>query len=199
MPPLRIEVVGHTYHVNSKAVDATKLFRDDVDRQSFVDLLAGQAHRSDWCVLAYTLMPNHFHAVIRLRELTLSTGFQRLKSVYARWFNRRHGRRGALWQCRFFDTITESDPHLFEVIRYVALNAPRANLCATPEDWPWSSYGASIGVAPRDPIVDEDALLGLFGTSRDEARRALRGMVEEADPRIRRSQTRVRHESDSGG
>jgi REP-associated tyrosine transposase len=191
MAPPRIEVVGHTYHVNGKAVDGVKLFRDDVDRQSFLDLLGGQTRRSDWCMLTYTLMPNHFHVVLRLRELTLSSGFQRLNSIYARLYNRRHGRRGALWQRRFFDTITESDPHLFESLRYVALNAHRANLCATPEDWPWSSYGASIGAAPRDPIVDEDALLGLFGTSRDGARRALRGMVEEADPRVRRSQTRV--------
>jgi putative transposase len=196
MPPLRIEVVGHTYHVNSKAVDGAKLCRDDVDRESFLELLREEAGRSDWCVLTYTLMPNHFHAVIRLRELTLSTGFQRLKSVYARRFNRRHGRRGALWQCRFFDTITESDAHLYEVIRYVALNAHRAGLCATPEDWPWGSYGSSIGCAPPDPIVDENALLPLFGSSPDEARRALRGMVEEADPRVRRSQTSVRLESD---
>jgi putative transposase len=191
MPPLRIELVGHTYHVNGKSVDGAKLFRDEVDYQSFLDLLGGQTRRSDWCMLAYTLMPNHFHVVIRLRELTLSTGFQRLNSIYARLFNRRHGRRGALWQRRFFDTITESDAHLFETIRYVALNAPRAGLCATPEDWPWSSYAASIGLAPRDPIVDEDALLGLFGANRNESRRALRGMVEEVDPRVWRRQTRV--------
>lgn len=38
-----------TYHVNGKAVDGTKLFRDDVDRQRFLELLADQAERSDWC------------------------------------------------------------------------------------------------------------------------------------------------------
>ena len=192
MPPPRVEIVGHTYHVNGQAVDGAKLFRDDVDRLAFLDLLADQARRSDWCLLTYTLMTTHYHVVLRLRELTLSSGFQRLNSLYARRFNIRHRRRGALWQRRFFDTITESDAHLFETIRYVALNAPRAGMCAVPEDWPWSSYAASIGLGPPDPLIDEAELLKLFGTRPDEARRTLRAMVEEADPRVRRSQTRVR-------
>jgi putative transposase len=192
MAPPRIQIVGHTYHVNGKAVDGTKLFRDDADRLSFIDLLADQARRSDWCVLAYSLMTTHYHLILRLRELTLSSGFQRLNSVYARSYNRRHSRRGALWQRRFYDSIVESDAHLFETIRYVALNAPRANACASPEDWPWASYGASIGLSRPDPLVDEPELLKLFGTRPTEARRALRAMVEESDPRVRRSQTPVR-------
>jgi len=192
MAPVRVEIVGHTYHVNGQSVDGAKLFRDDVDRLAFLDLLAAQARRSDWCLLAYSLMTTHYHLVLRLREPTLSSGFQRFNSLYARDFNRRHRRRGALWQRRFFDTITESDAHLIEAIRYVAFNAPRAGLCALPEDWPWASYGASIGVRPPDPLVDDGELLKLFGTSPDEARRTLRAIVEEADPRVRRSQTRVR-------
>jgi REP element-mobilizing transposase RayT len=192
VPPPRVEIVGHTYHVNGQAVDGAKLFRDDVDRLAFLDLLADQARRSDWCLLTYSLMTTHYHVVLRLRELTLSTGFQRFNSLYARRFNTRHRRRGALWQRRFFDTITESDAHLIEAIRYVALNAPRAGMCPASEDWPWASYAASIGLAPPDPLVDEAELLKLFGTRPDEARRTLRAIVEEADPRVRRSQTRVR-------
>lgn len=191
MPPPRIEVVDFVYHVNSKAVEGTRLFRDDVDRLAFRTLLKKEAVRSDWCVLAYSLMTTHFHVVFRLRKLTLSSGFQHLKSIYARSYNRRHGRRGALWQCRFYDSIVEAEPHLYEAIRYVALNAPRANACGQPEDWPWASYGAAIGVVPPDPVVDEAELLDLFGTCPDDARKTLKAMVEERDPRIRLGQTRV--------
>jgi putative transposase len=191
MAPPRIEQVDMTYHVNGKAVDGMRLFRDDVDRLSFFNLLIDQAGRSDWCVLGYSLMTTHYHLILRLRELTLSSGFQRLNSINARRFNRRHGRRGALWQRRFFDSIVETDGHLYESIRYVALNAPRANVCEAPEDWPWSNYASSIGLASPDPLVDEVELLRLFGTSPDDARRTLRAVVEEVDPRVRRSQTRV--------
>ena len=191
MAPPRVQEVGSIYHVNGKAVDGAKLFRDDSDRWSFLSLLADQAVRSDWCVLGYSLLTTHFHHILKLRKPTLSDGFQRLNSVYARSYNRRHGRRGALWQRRFFDSIVETDEHLYETIRYVALNAPRTNVCRLPEQWPWANYGAAIGLTPPDAVVDENELLGLFDPRPERARRALQAMVEENDPRRRARQTRV--------
>jgi putative transposase len=136
-------------------------------------------------------MTTHYHLLLRLRELTLSSGFHRMNSLYARRYNRRYGRTGAVWQRRFFDEIVETDNHLYETIRYVALNPVRAHMCPTPEDWPWSNYASSIGVAAPDLVVDDAELTRLFGARPQEARRALRALVEEVDPRVRRSQTRV--------
>lgn len=197
MAPPRIEVVGGIYHVNSKSVDGVKLFADESDYALYLRLLCRQARKSEWCVYAYTLMPNHFHVLLRLEKPTLSSGFQRLKSRYARLYNRRHGRRGALWQCRFFDSFVETTGHFYETIRYIALNAARANLCSRPEDWPWSGYASSIGEAPPDPLVNEPELLRLFAPDPVEARRRLKDFVAEADPRARFGQTRVRLLSDA--
>jgi REP element-mobilizing transposase RayT len=191
MAPPRIQAIGETYHVNGKAVHGTKLFVDESDRFLFLRMLEEQMRKSDWCVLAYSLMTTHYHLLLRLRGPTLSSGFHRFNSIYARAYNRRHGRRGALWQRRFFDSIVSVEGHLYESIRYVALNAPRANVCGRPEDWPWCSYGAAIGHVRPDPLVDERALLELFGTRRDQAIRRLRAYIEEADPRVRFGQTRV--------
>lgn len=191
MAPLRIEIVDLAYHVNGKAVDGAKLFRHDDDRLLFLKLLAAQARRSNWCILSYALMTTHYHVVLVLRDLTLSSGFRRFNSVYARTFNDRYGRRGALWQRRFWDSMIETDAHLYEALRYVALNPTRAGLCARPEDWPWSSYAAAIGLAPPDPVVDEQALLRLFDTRPETARALFQAVVEEVDPRVRRGQTLV--------
>lgn len=191
MAPPRIEIENAIYHVNAKAVQGTKLFVDDADRLMFLDLLAREARASEWQLLSYSLMTTHYHLLVRIKELTLSSGFQRLGSTYARRYNERHERRGALWQRRFFDAMVESDSHLYEVIRYIARNAPKANACLRPEDWPWCNYGAAIGAFPADQLVDERALLGLFGTSPVAARRRLKAFVEETDPRVRRGQTRV--------
>ena len=78
MAPPRIEIVGAIYHVNSKAVHGAKLFDDESDRALFLRLLHGEARRSEWCVLAYSLMTNHFHLLLRLAKPTLSSGFQHL-------------------------------------------------------------------------------------------------------------------------
>ena len=196
MAPPRFEIVGAIYHVNSKAVHGMKLFVDESDRALFMRLLVKQAKRSGWCVLAYSLMTTHFHLLFRLEKPALSSGFQRLNSIYARLYNKRHARRGALWQRRYFDSIIESESHLYEAIRYIALNAPRAQACEAAEAWPWCGYGAAIGTSPADPLVNEAELLRFFGTSRDEARKRLRWFVEEADPRARFGQTPVRLLSD---
>lgn len=189
MAPPRIQNIGSTYHVNGKAVDGAKLFTDESDRLLFLRMLSEQAQKSDWCILGYTLMTNHYHLLLKLRKLTLSSGFQRFNSIYARAYNRRQGRRGALWQSRFWDSITETEGHFYETVRYIAYNAPRASLCVRPEDWPWCSYGAAVGLAPRDDLIDEKELLGFFGARLDVARRRLRAYVEEADPRTRFRQT----------
>lgn len=191
MAPPRIEIPGAIYHVNGKAVHGARLFVDESDRFLFLRMLARQARRSEWCLLAYSLMTTHYHLLLRLEKPTLSSGFQCLNSLYARAYNKRHGRRGALWQRRFFDVVVESEGHLYEVIRYIALNAPRANACVEAHEWPWASYGAAIGIVAPDPLVNEKELLRLFGPRRDVAMKRLRAYVEEADPRRRFGQTRV--------
>lgn len=189
--PLRIQIVGGFYHVNGKAVHGTNLFRDDVDRLDFLQRLRRQAKASGWTLLMYSLMTTHHHVLLRLNNLTLSSGFQLLNSAYAKGYNRHHDRRGALWQRRFFDSVIESDSHLLETIRYIARNAPRGNACTAPEDWPWCNYASAVGLAHQDPFVDEDELLRLFGTRRNVARARLRAFVEEPDPRRRRGLTLV--------
>jgi putative transposase len=195
--PPRIEVPGEAYHVTGNAVDGCKLFRDDDDREFFLRLLAKEIERSEWTCLAYSLMSTHYHLLMRLQKPTLSSGFQHLHSVYARGSNLKWGRRGALWQRRFHDVLIESESHLLEEVRYVALNAPRANMCDDPEDHVWCSYGAAIGECSPDPLVDESDLLAPFGRRPKEARRLLRAFVEEGDRRKRRSQRYLRDISEA--
>ncbi len=180
------------YHLNTKAVSGCTVFRNDHDRAIFLELLAAEIARSEWTCLAYTVMGTHYHLLLRLNEPTLSTGFQRLNGLYARIFNARTKRRGAVWQRRFHDTLIESDAHLLETTRYIAWNASRANLADRPEDWPWSSYGATIGRFPPDPLIDERAILELFSDDLAVARERYRRFVEERDPRVRRSLIRLR-------
>ena len=194
---LRIEEPGAIYHINAGALDGMSLFRDDVDRQLYYDLLADQIAASEWKLLEYTFMTTHYHLLIKIEKCTLSSGFKRLQSRYARGYNRRHERRGVVWMRRFFDVMIQSEPHLFETIRYIALNAPRAQMVEHAENWPWCSYGSAIGAYPPDPIVDEKALLALFAPDPKVARRRLREFVEEKDPRVRWRQTRVRRPSDA--
>ncbi len=192
----RIEIPGGVYHVNTKAIAGIKAFPDFRHRQKFMDLVGEEIERSCWTCFGYAVVETHYHLVIRIEKLTLSSGFQRLNSRYARWFNLNHGRRGAFWQRRFHDTLVESDSHLLELQRYLAYNAPRAKLSATPEDWPYCNYGSLIGLHGPDPYVEEGEVLALMARNPRRARQLFREFVEERDPRVRR-QTLLRRRSDA--
>jgi REP element-mobilizing transposase RayT len=187
------------HHCVQHGVNDMPIFRDDNDRELFLLLLGQEIARSQWQCLAYSLMRTHYHLLIRLTKETLSSGFQRLNGRYAQQYNLRHGRRGHLFERRFRDVLVETEAHRYEVSRYIHLNAPRANICPRPEDYPWSDYAATVGLAAPDPLVDATSAVAIFGASLSTARRRYVRFVEEADPRVRRGQTRVRPGSDPGG
>jgi putative transposase len=185
----RIEIAGLGYHVRCQGVGGLPLFKTPSNRDIAVDMLAEEVLNSGWTCVEYCVMTTHYHVVLFLGEnLTLSTGFQRLNTRYAQYYNKEHGRTGHVFGGRFKDSIIDSDEYRLEVVRYVALNPTRANMCQLPEDYPWCGYGSIIGKCAPDPIIDIGAALEPFGGSRAAYRR----YVEELDPRVRRGQTRVR-------
>lgn len=128
---------------------------------------------------AYCLMSTHFHLLLTTPDPNLAFGMQRLNGCYAQAFNNRRERFGHLFQGRYHAVHVESDGHLLELYRYIALNPVRAGACRRPADWPWSSFAAAVGVAPPPSFASSDSLLRHFGGDRKWARARLRGFVEE--------------------
>lgn len=124
-------------------------------------------------------MPNHYHLVLNPPKADLSTPLQRLNGGYAQWFNQRHGLDGHLFQGRFHAAQVESQWHLIELTRYLALNPVRARLCTTAAEWRWSSYRSTAGLTRRD-VFDPAHVLRLFAPSAPEARRRYACFVAEA-------------------
>jgi hypothetical protein len=89
-----------------------------------------------------------------------------LNGAHARLFNRRHARRGPLFEARYFDEPVGRNAHFTSVIRYVALNPVEAGLVRRPQDWPWSTYPQLIGLAPPWPGFEPAVVLEHFGSVR---------------------------------
>ena len=99
-------------------------------------------------VLAYALMPNHWHLVLWPEtDGALSAYVQWLAGAHARNINARHGHIGAAYQRRFTSVPVRDDVHLLTVLRYVESNPVAAGLVRRAEDWPWSSAASPPAVS----------------------------------------------------
>jgi putative transposase len=178
--PLRLQIAGGVYHVATRATGPSELFRDSLDRRRFLRVLQYALEKYGWLVHAYCLLVTHYHLVVTTPQANIARGMQLLNSVYARTFNERHGRVGHLVAARYSGSLIETEAHALEVCRYVPLNPVRSGLCSKPQDYRWSSYGATIGLRDAPPFLDSTWLLELFGDDLSTARRMLRDFVEAA-------------------
>ena len=168
--PLRIQVAGGYYHVTARANPGLTLFHDDADCRNLLKRVGQALDRYDWRCLAYCLMRNHYHLLIRTVSANLALGMRHINGVYAQDLHRRHGTRGHLFDKRYGAVLVERETHLLEVARYIALNPVRAGLCRRPDEWAWSSHRAAVGgMAPGWLSIDE--LVELFAAEGGHGRR----------------------------
>jgi len=161
--PLRIEYDGALYHVTSRGNDHKAIFKDDRDRELFLNTLAQVTERFHWICHAYCLMNNHYHLVIETPDGNLSKGMRQLNGVYTQAFNKRHSRVGHVFRGRFKAILVQKDSHFLEVCRYVVLNPVRAKTISHPRQWKWSSYRATAGMVQAHGCLTVDEILSHFG------------------------------------
>lgn len=175
--PLRIEYPGAVYHITSRGNEKKAIFRDNIDRESFLNILCKVNDRYNWTCHAYCLMDNHYHIVVETPDGNLSLGMRQLNGVYTQTFNRRHTRAGHLFQGRFKAILIQKDSHLLEVCRYVALNPVRAKAVANPRQWLWSSFQATAGMGQPHKCLTREWILLQFGSVLPVAEQEYRDFV----------------------
>ena len=139
------------------------IFLDNSERRRFLRILCAVAERHRLECAAHCLMDNHYHLLARTVQPNISRAIHNLNATYARWWNRRHKRVGHVFQGRFGARIVQDDPYMLTVCRYIVLNPVRAKLVERPEDWPWSSYAATLGASPPPAFLQCSLVLQLLG------------------------------------
>lgn len=136
----RTSAGGYCYHVLNRGNRRERVFHDDIDYATFMGLIEASSRRVPMRVLAWCLMPNHFHLVLwPAGDGDLSRWMHWLQTCQVRRHHRRYGTDGRIWQGRFKGFPIQQDRHLWAVQRYVERNALRAGIVSRAEDWSWSS------------------------------------------------------------
>jgi putative transposase len=174
---------GAIYHVYSRGSNRQAIFAFDSDRTDFLECVNRVVRVYELRCLSYCLMPNHYHLVLQTPDTRLSQAMKALNGRYALRFNRRHKRDAHLFRNRFGAVLQETDSQLLWTLRYTVRNPIEKGFCARPDEWPWSSYRASVGLDDVPLFLDISGLLSYFGDEISEAMTRYREFV--TDPRER--------------
>ena len=147
------------YHVVMRGVGKQVLFEDGQDRDGFLRRLRETCGELGVKIVAWCLMSNHVHLLLRGDMDAISRAMRRVESAYASRFNARHGRTGTLFQGRFTSVPVESDEQLCAAVRYIHLNPVKAG---EPIDGSWSSY-AEYAAGAGGMCPDARMVLELLG------------------------------------
>jgi len=147
---------GAAFHVMNRAVRKTILCEQDGDYEAFVAVILDSLKYFKVKILAFQLMPNHWHFVVICDWIEeISAWMHWLAGTHANRWNGAHGTRGtgAVYQGRFKAIPIQHGASLIRVCRYVERNALRKGLVDLAEDWPWSSLYSVRNNCDLVPLV----------------------------------------------
>ena len=156
------------YHVMLRGINRSQLFFDDIDRHAFIERLSRYKEQCDFSLLAYALMGNHVHLLMKEEgSCGIPEAVKRLATSYAHYLNFRYDRTGYVFENRFASEPITGDPQLLQVCRYILLNPTKAGI--TPFEW--TSHADYTSTSPKpDALTDTSFILAQFSENPKRAR-----------------------------
>ena len=186
--PLRIQYPNAVYHVTSRGNERKDIFKDDRDREHFLEILFQSLHTYSVILYSYVLMNNHFHLLVETPLGNLGAFMRHFNITYTSYFNRRHRRTGHLYQGRYKSIIVDKDAYLSVLSRYIHLNPIRTKKTKTLQeeqkmgylsDYRWSSLPGYIDSNRKQKGINYETVLGEYGRDNDRGRKAYRVRIKE--------------------
>ena len=156
---------GSYYHVFNRGVNHQNIFYSQENYKYCLKLLKKYSGRYFISIIAYCLMPNHYHFLVRQDgEIPAGELPKRVFGGYSRAVNRRYGWSGTLFEGRFQARHVKSDDYLRHLCRYIHANPVKDGMVEHPEEWIYSNYPEWIGLR-EGMLVDHEFIIELFGDS----------------------------------
>jgi putative transposase len=179
MPRKLRDVTPGLHHVTVGATGPSPYFRDDADRLTWIRYFVRTLASYGWTCVIVCQMTTHVHVLLHVPDESLPVGMHRLNTAYGKGFNDRHDRRGNLVRARYWSKRATDDAALRAAFRYIARNPTRAGICERPEDWHWSSFATSCGLADTFPFADATCVLAALEPSPAAPAQALIRLVRD--------------------
>lgn len=169
----RIDFPGAWHHVMNRGARRAPIFRADEHCNLLLDIVAETIEAFEIEVHAYSLMPNHYHLLIRSRQGDLSAAMRQINGAYTLRLNRMHRWDGPVFKGRFRSQLVRDESRLPYILAYIHLNPLRANLVTRIDAECWTSHRSYLGRRYSPPWVETSYFLELFGSASELQRYVL--------------------------
>ncbi len=160
--PLRIEYEDACYHVMNRGRGRQCVFPSEEYYKDYLQCLSEANKRFGIEVLAYCLMGNHYHLLIKTPRGNLSRAMRHIDGLYTQRYNRRKGTDGSLFRGRYKAVVVDASNYLLQVSRYIHRNPIELKkpLVNSLEEYPWSSFAAYLNLAKAPAWLNRESVYG---------------------------------------
>lgn len=162
----RITFNGAYHHVMNKGIEGKDIFFDENAIVYFLESMKEKSNKLKMRILAYCIMPNHFHLIVQNSSGKLSAFMKQLNGQYGMYYRKRKGGKGHVFQGRFKSTLIQEDAYMRMVIIYVLLNPVRKGIVSDPRAYRWSSIGEYYK-EEDSPFVDNKFVEGMLSSEEE--------------------------------
>ena len=139
-------VTGQYYHIYNRGVNRDLIFRNPDNYLFLLRRVKEYSSRFEIALIAYCLMPNHYHFLLRQEGIQPVSKFvQNVFNSYTKAFNTAYHRTGTLFEGPYKALLVEKETHLLHLCRYIHRNPLEAGLVTNLDDWPYSNYLEWVG------------------------------------------------------
>lgn len=153
---------GGIYHFTHQGHNRSNIFLEPKNFVRFMDGLLTKVIGPPAALLAYALMPNHYHLLLEVKTDDFREAFRGFLVSYSKYFNIRYEKVGAVFRSRYSAEPVTDDCYLRTVSRYIHLNPVKDGFVSWPEEWAYSSYGDYVG-CNGPGLAEPERILELFG------------------------------------
>jgi putative transposase len=157
----------HYYHIYNRGVDKSSVFFNSENYLYCLRLIKRYKARYGISVIAYCLMPNHYHLLLRQDGvIPLYRFINSLFNSYVQAVNRQQNRKGSLFEGRYQYVHVDREEYIIHLCRYIHLNPVNANLVSGPEEWPYSNYREWVNLR-KGTLKDRDFIKAYFQSTKE--------------------------------